>query len=150
MGRVKYAARNIMFGYVSNIITLLLNAILRYVFIMRLDETLLGINSTYTNILSVLSLAELGVGTAINFSLYAPVAKGDREKVKAYMQFYKKAYRMIAFIVAAVGLILVPFLKYIIKDPVGIDSTQDLINFYLIFLCLSHFFHQFPSIVESP
>ena len=134
MGRVKYAARNIMFGYVSNIITLLLNAILRYVFIMRLDETLLGINSTYTNILSVLSLAELGVGTAINFSLYAPVAKGDREKVKAYMQFYKKAYRMIAFIVAAVGLILVPFLKYIIKDPVGIDSTQDLINFYLIFL----------------
>ena len=123
-----------MFGYVSNIITLLLNAILRYVFIMRLDETLLGINSTYTNILSVLSLAELGVGTAINFSLYAPVAKGDREKVKAYMQFYKKAYRMIAFIVAAVGLILVPFLKYIIKDPVGIDSTQDLINFYLIFL----------------
>ena len=134
MGRVKYAARNIMFGYVSNIITLLLNAILRYVFIMRLDETLLGINSTYTNILSVLSLAELGVGTAINFSLYAPVAKGDREKVKAYMQFYKKAYRMIAFIVAAVGLILVPFLKYIIKDPIGIDSTQDLINFYLIFL----------------
>ena len=46
MGRVKYAARNIMFGYVSNIITLLLNAILRYVFIMRLDETLLGINSS--------------------------------------------------------------------------------------------------------
>ena len=82
----------------------------------------------------MLSLAELGVGTAINFSLYAPVAKGDREKVKAYMQFYKKAYRMIAFIVAAVGLILVPFLKYIIKEPVGIDSTQDLINFYLIFL----------------
>ena len=134
MGRVKYAARNIMFGYVSNIITLLLNAVLRYVFVMRLDETLLGINSTYTNILSVLSLAELGVGTAINFSLYAPVARRDREKIKAYMQFYKKAYRMIAFIVAAAGLILVPFLKYIIKNPVGIESTQDLINFYLIFL----------------
>lgn len=134
MGRVKYAARNIMFGYVSNIITLLLNAVLRYVFVMRLDETLLGINSTYTNILSVLSLAELGVGTAINFSLYAPVARADREKIKAYMHFYKKAYRMIAFIVAAAGLILVPFLKYIIKNPVGIESTQDLINFYLIFL----------------
>ena len=50
MGRVKYAARNIMFGYVSNIITLLLNAILRYVFIMRLDETLLGINSSVIKI----------------------------------------------------------------------------------------------------
>lgn len=134
MGRVKYAARNILFGYVSNVMTLLLNAVLRYVFIMRLDETLLGINSTYTNILSVLSLAELGVGTAINFSLYAPVARNDREKIKSYMQFYKKAYRMIAIVVAAAGLVLVPFLKYIIKDPVGIDSNQDLINFYLIFL----------------
>lgn len=90
MGRVKYAARNIMFGYVSNIITLLLNAILRYVFIMRLDETLLGINSTYTNILSVLSLAELGVGTAINFSLYAPVAKGDRERLRLTCSFTKR------------------------------------------------------------
>ena len=134
MGLVKYAARNIMFGYLSNAITGILGIALQKIFIIKLGETLLGVNSTYSSILSVLSLAELGLGTAVNFSLYGPVARGDKETVKAYMQFYKKAYRVIALVVACVGLLLVPFLKFIIKDPVGIDSNADLINYYLIFL----------------
>lgn len=95
MGRVKYAARNIMFGYLSNAVTGVLGIALQKIFIIKLGETLLGVNSTYTSILSVLSLAELGLGTAVNFSLYGPVARGDKETVKAYMQFYKKAYRII-------------------------------------------------------
>lgn len=134
MGRVKYAARNIMFGYLSNVITGVLGIALQKIFIIKLGETLLGVNSTYSSVLSVLSLAELGIGTAINFSLYAPVARGDKETIKSYMQFYKRAYRLIALVVAAAGIALVPFLKYIIKDPVGIDNTRDLINYYLIFL----------------
>lgn len=134
MGRIKYAARNILFGYLSNIITGVLGIALQKIFIIKLGETLLGVNSTYSSVLSVLSLAELGIGTAINFSLYMPVARGDKETIKSYMQFYKKAYRLIALVVAVVGIVLVPFLKYIIKDPVGIDNQQDLINFYLIFL----------------
>ncbi|ODR36043.1 lipopolysaccharide biosynthesis protein [Eisenbergiella tayi] len=134
MGRVKYAARNILFGYLSNMITGVLGIALQKIFIIKLGETLLGVNSTYTSILTVLSLAEMGLGTAINFSLYAPVARQDRETIKSYMYFYKKAYRIIALVVAVVGLALIPFLKYIIKDPVGIDNQQDLINFYLIFL----------------
>lgn len=134
MGRVKYAAKNILFGYISNIATGVLGIVLQKIFIIRLGTTLLGVNSTYTSILSVLSLAELGIGTAINFSLYAPVAKGDKETIKSYMQFYKKAYRIIAIIVAVAGLALVPFLPTLIKDPVGIDNSRDLVNFYLIFL----------------
>lgn len=134
MGRVRYAVRNIFFGYLSNVITGVLGIILQKIFIMRLGETLLGVNSTYSSILSVLSMAELGLGTAINFSLYAPVARGDMPTVKAYMQFYKKAYRIIALVVGCAGLLLVPFLKYIIKDPVGIESERELILFYLIFL----------------
>ncbi len=134
MGRVKYAARNIFFGYLGNTVTGILGIALQKIFIIRLGTTLLGVNSTYASILSVLSLAELGLGTAINFSLYAPVARGDKETVKAYMQFYKRAYRAIALVVAVVGLLLVPFLKYIIKDPVGIESEGQLIGFYLIFL----------------
>lgn len=134
MGRVKYAARNIMFGYLSNAVTGVLGIALQKIFIIKLGETLLGVNSTYTSILSVLSLAELGLGTAVNFSLYGPVARGDKETVKAYMQFYKKAYRIIALVIACVGLALVPFLRFIIRDPVGIDSNADLIGYYLIFL----------------
>ena len=123
-----------MFGYLSNAVTGILGIALQKIFIIKLGETLLGVNSTYSSILSVLSLAELGLGTAVNFSLYGPVARGDKETVKAYMQFYKKAYRVIALVVACVGHLLVPFLKFIIKDPVGIDSNADLINYYLIFL----------------
>ena len=123
-----------MFGYLSNAVTGILGIALQKIFIIKLGETLLGVNSTYSSILSVLSLAELGLGTAVNFSLYGPVARGDKETVKDYMQFYKKAYRMIALVIACVGLALVPFLKFIIKDPVGIDSNADLIGYYLIFL----------------
>ena len=96
MGRVKYAAKNITFGWIGNITTLLLGALLRQTFINHLGDALLGVNDYYTNILTVLSLAELGIGTAFNFSLYGPVARNEVEKVKSYMGLYKKAYRTIA------------------------------------------------------
>lgn len=107
--------------------------VLRTVFIMKLDETLLGVNGLYTGILTMLSLAELGIGTALNYSLYAPVAKGDIEKIKSYMLFYKKAYLAIAGVVTAIGIILIPFLKYFIKNP-GDYGIRELTVYYLIFL----------------
>ena len=100
---------------------------------MKLDATLLGVNALYTGVLTMLSLAELGIGTALNFSLYAPVARKDYEKIKSYMLFYKKAYRAIAGVVACIGLILIPFLKYFIKDP-GNYGIKELTIYYLIFL----------------
>lgn len=133
MGRVKYAAKNIAFGWIGNIATLLLGALLRQEFISRLGDTLLGVNDYYTSILTVLSLAELGIGTAFNYSLYGPVARNDIEKVKAYMQLYKKAYRTIACVIAVIGVGIAPFLKYLIKDP-GSNSWRDLTIYYFIFL----------------
>ena len=91
MGRVKRAAKNIAVGYISNIATAVLGFVLRTVFIMRLNETLLGVNSLYSNVLSMLSLAELGIGTAMNYSLYGPMARGETETIKSYMQLYRKA-----------------------------------------------------------
>ncbi len=133
MGRIQYAAKNIAFGYIGNISSMVLGFVLRTVFIRKLDETLLGINGLYTGVLTMLSLAELGIGTALNFSLYAPVARKDYEKIKSYMLFYKKAYRVIAGVVAVIGLALVPFLKYFIKNP-GDYGMGELTVYYLIFL----------------
>jgi O-antigen/teichoic acid export membrane protein len=133
MGRVKQATRNIAFGYMGQIATAVMSFILRTVFIMHLNKTLLGINSTYTNVLSLLNMAELGIGTALNFSLYGPVARGEREKIKSYMQMYRKAYHVIAMIVAAAGLSLTPFLKYLVAKPDGV-TVRDMTLFYLIFL----------------
>ncbi len=133
MGRVQYAAKNIIFGWAGNIVTLLLGALLRQVFIRRLGDTLLGVNDYYTSILTVLSLAELGIGTAFHYSLYGPAARNDQEKIKSYMKLYQKAYRVIACVIAAAGLAIAPFLPYLIKDP-GSSSWQDLTVYYLIFL----------------
>ena len=133
MGRVKRAAKNIAVGYISNIATAILGFVLRTVFIMRLSDTLLGVNSLYSNILSMLSLAELGIGTAMNYSLYGPMARGEIEKIKSYMQLYKKAYRIIAAVIACVGLVIVPFLPNIVKGADYLTRTQ-LTVYYLIFL----------------
>ena len=133
MGRVKLAAKNITFGYVGQLATALMSFILRTIFVARLSDTLLGVNALYTNILSLLSTAELGIGTALNFSLYAPVAKNDTEKIKSYMQMYRRAYHTIAIVVAVIGLALTPFLKIFVKNP-GTVSEKDLTLYYLIFL----------------
>lgn len=133
MGRIKSATRNIAFGFIGQAATLILSFALRTIFIMHLSEDLLGVNSMYSNILSLLNMAELGIGTALNFSLYGPVARGEKEKIKSYMQLYRKAYRVIATVVAVVGLLLVPFLKYLAKNP-GDVSERDLTLYYLIFL----------------
>ena len=101
---------------------------------MHLNEDLLGINSTYGNILSLLNMAELGIGTALNFSLYGPVARGEKEKIKSYMQLYRKAYFIIACVVAAVGLLLTPFLQYFkLRSPEN-TTVRELTIYYLIFL----------------
>ena len=133
MGRIQHTLKNIIFGYIGNLSSTVLGFILRTVFIMKLDETLLGVNGLYTGVLSMLSMAELGIGTALNFSLYAPVAQKKYDKIKSYMQFYKKAYRVIGLIVAVLGIVLIPFLKYFIKDP-GNYGIQELTIYYLIFL----------------
>lgn len=79
-------------------------------------------------------MAELGIGTALNFSLYGPVARGEKEKIKSYMQLYRKAYFIIACVVAAVGLLLTPFLQYFkLRSPEN-TTVRELTVYYLIFL----------------
>lgn len=133
MGRVQSAAKNIAFGQIGNLVTQLLGFILRTVFIAHLGDTLTGINDLYIGILSVLSMAELGVGTALNYSLYKPVARKDYEKIKSYMQLYKKAYRIIGLVIAVIGLAISPFLPYLAKQPEGV-SVRDMTLYYFIFL----------------
>lgn len=133
MSRVQQSAKNIFFGYISNIVILVMGFFQRTVFIEVLGRTLLSVNGLYTDVLSMLSLAELGIGTALNYSLYKPVANHDYEKIKSYMQLYKKAYLAIAGIIAVIGLAITPFLPYIIKERSGL-TVEELTLYYLIFL----------------
>lgn len=98
-----------------------------------LGKTLSGVNGVYTDVLSVLSLTELGIGTALNYSLYRPVAEQNIEKIKSYMRFYKRAYLTIAGVIAVLGIAISPFLKYILKNP-GSLTVRELTLYYYIFL----------------
>lgn len=133
MGRINFAAKNVGFGLLGNIITSLLGFIVRAILINRIGDTLTGVNDLYTSILSVLSLAELGVGTALNFSLYGPVARQDTEKIKSYMQLYRKAYQTIGIVVAVIGIGISPFLQYLVQKPENV-TIRDLTLYYFIFL----------------
>ena len=122
---------NIGSGLISNIIRCLFTFITRTIFIYCLGKEALGLNGLFTNILTMLSLAELGIGTAISFSLYKPLANNDNKNISALMSFYRKAYKSIGFVILCIGIILLPFLKYIISD---INTIENIYWIYLLFL----------------
>lgn len=123
--------RNLISGFVSRIMLMLLGLVVRTVFIKTLGNDYLSVNGLYSNILSMLSLAELGFGTAMVYSMYKPLSEKNEAKLASLMQLYSKVYRTIGFVILVLGLCLVPFLKYIIKNP---PEVPYLTVYYIMFL----------------
>lgn len=123
--------RNIFYSYTSTIIISIVSIICRTVFVYTLGADYLGVSGLFTNILGLLSFSELGIGAAINFSLYKPIAEKDDEKIKSLLNLYKTAYRIIAVVVTVIGLLIFPFLKYFVNTDI---TMSDINIFYLIFL----------------
>lgn len=130
MNRSKNASINAASSVLSNFIIILINFLARTVFIQYLGKEYLGLNGLYTNILSVLSFAELGIGTSINYYLYKPIHDKNNQKIFAYMSLYKKTYRIISVIVLFIGLLILPFLKYFINNMESYGN----VNIYVIFV----------------
>lgn len=130
--RTMNSLKNIIAGFGGQFITLLTGFINRIIFVRVLSEAYLGVNGLFTNVLTMLSLTELGISTAITYALYKPLAKNDTEKVATLMHFYKSAYTIIGIVVGILGICLLPFLKYIISDPGNIKENLYII--YIIFL----------------
>ena len=138
--RLDNASRNIKYATISFAVVNLLKFVVRFVFVRTLPVEFLGINGLFSNIISVLSLAELGIGPAIVYSLYKPLAIGDTETVKSLMRLFKKAYIRIGCFIIVVGLAISPWLEWFIKDKPSIDGLK---IFYIIFILntgLSYFF----------
>lgn len=129
--RLKKSFRNLSVGIVYQVSCLFLNFITRTIFIHELGAEYLGINGLFTNILTFLSLAELGIGNAIVYSMYKPLAKKDIQKLTALMNFYRKMYRIIAIIIFVIGVALIPFLPYLVKTETVIPN---LTLYYFLFL----------------
>lgn len=129
ISRVDNAIRNIIFGLMYKVVSIILPFLIRTAMIYIMGSEYVGLGSLFTSILSFLSLAELGVGNALVFSMYAPIANDDNDTVCALLNLYKKIYRYIGFIILGVGLILIPFLKYL----VGSGYPED-INIYILYM----------------
>ena len=148
--RTRNVAINITASLLSQTMMLVLNFILRTVFIRTLNVDYLGVNGLFSNVLSILSFAELGIGNAIIFSLYKPLAIRDEEKLCSLMHLYKVVYRAIFFIVLSLGLLLIPFLKYLIKGEPHINDN--LILIYLLYLAdtsISYLYIYKQSIIQA-
>ncbi len=115
------------------ILKTLLSFVTRIIFLKILNESYLGINALFTNVIGVLSLADLGIYTAMMYSLYKPLAEQDTEKLASLIAYFKKIYSCIAAAVFLVGIALVPFLPYIIN----IEEEIPYINVYYIISLLS-------------
>lgn len=129
-GRTEKSLLNVLTGVFGQALSFVLSFIIRTVFIKTLGELYLGLNGLYTNILSVLNLTELGLGTAIVIELYRTVENKDEEKTLQYLQLYKKAYNLIGAVILVAGLAITPFLNHFIKD----EASLGLINYKLVFI----------------
>ncbi len=129
--RILYTGKNVFWGYISTFLTAILSFLCRTAFIKTIGVDFLGINGLFTSVLGVLSLTELGIGTAMNYSLYKPVADNDTEKIKSLMKVFKSAYRIVALTVAILGLVIIPFLDVLVTGAEGIEHVK---FYYLFFL----------------
>ena len=141
MNRSKQSIKNSAISITSYITKLVINFVVRTIFIHKLGAEYLGLNSLFSNILTLLSLADLGFSSAIGFAMYKPIAENNIEKVKSLLSFFKKIYLIVGIIIIAVGLCLTPFLDYLIAGKPNVDVDIRIV--YVVFVLnsgLSYFF----------
>lgn len=147
--RVKSSLKNTAFTVIGQLIKELMAFVVRTVFIKTLAVEYLGVNGLFTNILSFLSLAEMGVGSALIFSMYKPMANHDEKKVQIYMGVYKRVYRWIGIGVLIAGFSLTPFLNYFIKERPDIPKLELIYVLYVVNTAATYFFAYKGSIFNA-
>lgn len=148
--RTENSIINSAMSIVTQVLTVVLNFAVKTVFIKMLNDEYLGVNGLFTNIITMLSLADLGIGIAIPYSLYKPLAKKDEHKINVLMNFYKKVYTIIGIAVLLIGLSLTPFLGLIIKDiPKNVPHLSLIYILFVIHSASSYFFVYKKFLIDS-
>ncbi len=148
--RTRNTIKNVIFGFINRFITILFPFVTRTIIINVLGVQYLGLGSLFVSILNILSLAELGFGTALVYSMYKPIAEDDTETVNALLNLYKKIYRVVGLIVLVAGLCLMPVLDNLIEGDY--PSDINLYSLYLIYLLntvISYFFFAYRNSLLS-
>ncbi len=143
--RTEYSLLNMVTGVGGYVVNTILGFVCRMVFARCLSESYLGMSSLISNLLGMLSLAELGIGSAIVYALYKPLKENDEKKIASLMRVYRNAYYIIGIVVAVVGIALIPFLKYIVGDTSAIKESIYFIYGIYLFNTVSSYFFSFKS-----
>lgn len=132
IARTKNTVRNIIFGFIYRIINIILPFISRTAILYIMGTQYLGLSSLFTSILSFLSLTELGIGGAMVYSMYKPIAQNDHKTICALLNLYKRLYGIIGSVVLGLGLLIMPFLKIIVKE--ALPNGMNIYVLYLVYL----------------
>ena len=144
--KAKKSIKGTFFGTIYKLVTIICPFIVRTIIIYTLGREYVGLSGLFVSILQILSLTELGLGSAMIFNLYKPVNEGDYKTIAKLMNFYKFMYRIIGLIILIIGLIILPFLKSLINGDI-----PENINIYLLFIiylsntCVSYLFFAYRS-----
>ena len=147
--RIKNTIRNITAAFTGQLFGIIITFVARTVFVRTLSAEYLGVNGLFTNILSMLSLAEMGFGSAIVYSMYKPLADRDELKVKALMDFFAATYKKIGLVILSIGLLLIPFLDFLIKDTPNIPNLTLIYLLYLLNTVSTYFFAYKRTIITA-
>ena len=147
--RTTNATKNVTAAFVNKFALLLLTFVSRKFFVQFIGVEYLGIHSLFANILTLLSMADLGLSTAMNVSLYKPIAENDTKKLSALLNYYKKLYNVIAFGIAVVGLTLTPFLQHLVNLNAEIPYLKCYYVLYLANTVISYLFVYKSAIVNA-
>lgn len=147
--RTSNSIKNTIYALSAQAVLSLTTFITRTVLIHNLGESYMGLSSLFYDILSLLSLTELGVGTAITFSMYKPMASRDYKRVTAILNFYKRVYISIGLIMTVIGLSLTPFIHYLITDIPDLPHLTLIYWLYLFNTSGSYFFSYKKSILVA-
>lgn len=138
--RSKRTVQNMTIGFIYQAMSVVLSFISRTVFIRTLGAEYLGLNGIFSDVLTLLSMADLGFSTAMAYTFYKPLAEDDHETIAALIGFYRKVYNVIAAAVTVLGLCCVPFLRYIVNTKEDIPNLEIYYLFSLISVVTSYLF----------
>lgn len=147
--RLENAARNVKAAWILQLVHILCQFFSRTVIIKVLTIEYVGLSGLFSNVLTMLSLAELGIGEAIIFSLYGPIARKERENITAIMAFYKKVYIAVGVFILVVGLAITPYIGVFIKDMPDIPEIYLIYMLYVINSSVSYFFSYKAAFVTA-
>lgn len=144
--RTKNTLRNIAFGSINRVINIVLPFMARTAILYIMGTQYLGLSSLFSSVLSFLSLTELGIGAAMVYSMYKPIAENDHKTICALLNLYKKLYRIIGAVILVLGLSLMPFLKILVPEELPPDVNLYLLYFiYLLNAVLSYWLFAYKN-----